>query len=255
MKAYQDRGMRITMLNRTTKNTATVANGTTKTQHSHTQQQHETRGGRRTHTVRYMEAKTVIFSATCENWGTPSPQVFSVARKGYPTPRGGERLGRWGTPSRRDFQSCENGVAHPHEKCSNVFFLCLCIATRLSCYIYNFIGHAVTSSVKFSRHSVVHPRHSVVGTWSGLRGMQRLARACLVIPTTYPTALAFIAHYERKRKQKPCVPFLHLDDSSRRDSQPERSCGLAHSWSIYQSIPASTTAFSFRSLDIRSHFA
>ena len=59
--------------------------------------------------------------------------------------------------------------------------------------------------------------------------MQRLARACLVIPSTYPTALALIAHYERKRTQKPCGAFLHLDDSSRRDSQPERSCGLATS--------------------------
>ena len=113
MKAYQDRGMRITMLNRTRKNTARVTNGTTKTQHSHTQEQHETRGGRRTHTVRYMEAKTVIFSATCENGvphrhnffpsrergtprhdlgiasadGVPHPdEIFSVVRMGYPIP-------------------------------------------------------------------------------------------------------------------------------------------------------------------------
>ena len=109
------------------------------------------------------------------------------------------------------------------------FFFGFRIATRFSCHIYDFIMHAVAISVQISRHSVVQPRRSVVVTWSGLRGMQRLARACLVIPTTYPTALAFIAHYERKRKQKPCVPFLHLDDSSRRDSQPERSCGLATS--------------------------
>ena len=119
MKAYQGRGMRITMFNRTTKNTATVTNGTTKTQHSHTQQQHETRGGRRTHTVRYMEAKTVIFSATREN-GVPHRHNFFRPEKGvphatraitpramgYPIPTRFSELGEWGSPSPREMLKC-----------------------------------------------------------------------------------------------------------------------------------------------------
>ena len=103
MQAYQDRGMRLTMSNGTTKNTATVTNDTTKKQHSHTQQQHETRSRRRTHTVRYMEEKTVIYTDTHENGVPHRDEIFSVTRKGYATGREGDRLGRWGTPSGRDF--------------------------------------------------------------------------------------------------------------------------------------------------------
>ena len=124
MKAYQDRGMCSTCVNRTTKNTATVTNHTTKTQKSHTQHQHETWDRRRTHTVRAMEEKTVTPTCTHENGVPHATRFFRDTRKGYPTPRGGDRLGRWGTPSRRDFSGLrEWGTPSGREIPKCVFFL------------------------------------------------------------------------------------------------------------------------------------
>ena len=99
MKAYQDRGMCSTCVNRTTKNTATVTNHPTKTQKSHTQHQHETWDRRRTHTVRVREENTATPTCTHENGVPHATRFFRDTRKGYPTPRGRDRLVRWGTPS------------------------------------------------------------------------------------------------------------------------------------------------------------
>ena len=95
--------------------TATFTDDPTKTQIPHTQHQHATLNGRRTHTFRSMDEKNSHTHSYSRERGTPryegrpgsekgvphDTRADRVRKMGYPTPTRTERSREWGTPPRR----------------------------------------------------------------------------------------------------------------------------------------------------------